>query len=123
MSDESDANTAVNPAIPPSGTGCVECEEVNGWWVHLRRCAECGHIGCCDDSLSRHASAHWRSSGHPIIQSFEPGEDWFWNYDEDAYYDGPELAPPDCRPVDETAPGPRARVPKDWMAQLQNRGD
>jgi hypothetical protein len=112
---------AVNPAVPPSGTGCVECEEVDGWWVHLRRCAECGHIGCCDDSLARHASAHWRSSGHPIIQSFEPGEDWFWNYDANEYYDGPELAPPDCRPEDETAPGPRGRVPKDWMAQLQAR--
>ena len=114
---------AVNPTIPPSGTGCFECTEVNGWWVHLRRCTACGHIGCCDDSLARHASAHWREEGHPIIRSFEPGEDWFWNYDTNEYYDGPELAPPECHPLDQTAPGPSERVPKDWMMQLQRRGD
>jgi hypothetical protein len=72
-------STAVDPTVPPSGMGCVECDAVGGWWVHLRRCAACGHIGCCDDSLARHASAHWRETGHPIIRSFEPGEDWFWN--------------------------------------------
>jgi ubiquitin-hydrolase Zn-finger-containing protein len=112
---------AVNPTIPPSGTGCVECTAHDGWWVHLRRCTACGHIGCCDDSLARHASAHWQETGHPIIRSFEPGEDWFWNYDTDQYYDGPELMPPHSRPADETVPGPRGRVPKDWMAQLQRR--
>ena len=88
----------VDPAVPPSGTGCVECDAAGGWWVHLRRCAACGHIGCCDDSLARHASAHWRETGHPIIRSFEPGEDWFWNYQTNEYYDGPELAAPHCRP-------------------------
>jgi hypothetical protein len=114
---------AVNPGIAPSGTGCVECDALNGWWVHLRRCAACGHIGCCDDSLGRHASGHWRQTGHPIIRSFEPGEDWFWNFEENQYYDGPELAPPECRPVDQTVPGPRGRVPQDWSTQLQRRGD
>ncbi len=113
----------VDPTVPPSGTGCVECNEHGGWWVHLRRCAACGHIGCCDDSLARHATAHWRATGHPIIRSFEPGEDWFWNYDANEYYDGPELAAPICRPEDETVPGPRGRVPKDWMAQLRSRPD
>jgi hypothetical protein len=82
-------STAVDPTVPPSGTGCVECDAVGGWWVHLRRCAACGHIGCCDDSLARHASAHWRETGHPIIRSFEPGEDWFWNFETNEYYDGP----------------------------------
>ena len=70
-----------------------------GWWVHLRRCATCGHIGCCDDSLAKHATAHWRASGHPIIRSFEPGEDWFWNYQADDYCEGPELAPPESHPA------------------------
>ena len=79
-------SNAVDPSVLPSGTGCAECEAAGGWWVHLRRCAACGHIGCCDDSLSRHATAHWRSSGHPIIRSFEPGEGWFWNYQTNDYY-------------------------------------
>ena len=56
--------------------GCVECEASGGWWVHLRRCAACGHIGCCDSSPSQHARAHAGGSGHPVIQSFEPGETW-----------------------------------------------
>jgi len=114
---------AVDPTVPPSGTGCVECDAAGGWWVHLRRCAACGHIGCCDDSPARHASGHWRESGHPVIRSFEPDEDWFWNFDTDDYYDGPELAAPQSRPADETVPGPRGRVPDDWMAQLQARDD
>ena len=118
-------NDAVDPSTPPSGPGCVECDAAGGWWVHLRRCAGCGHVGCCDDSPSRHAAAHWRGTGHPVIRSFEPGEDWFWNYDSDEYYvlpDGsPDLAPPLSRPVEQSVPGPRERVPKDWMAQLQRR--
>ena len=114
---------AVDPTVPPSGTGCTECEADGGWWVHLRRCAACGHVGCCDDSLARHAAAHWRSTGHPIIQSFEPGEDWFWDYSKDAYYEGPELAAPDSHPAAQTVPGPRERVPADWMAELNNRTD
>ncbi|PQE00775.1 hypothetical protein MPNTM1_02197 [Mycolicibacterium parafortuitum] len=121
MSDAADG--FVDPEVPPSGTGCAECEAAHGWWVHLRRCAACGHIGCCDDSLEKHASAHWRASGHPIIRSFEPGEDWFWNYATGQYYEGPELAPPQSRPTGETVPGPRGRVPKDWMAQLRRRGE
>ena len=49
-------------------------------WFHLRMCASCGHIGCCDSSQHRHATAHARDTGHPIIRSAEPGEDWFWSY-------------------------------------------
>ncbi|MDT5091786.1 MAG: hypothetical protein QOH60_1149 [Mycobacterium sp.] len=111
----------IDPKVPPSGIGCAECDEAGGWWFHLRRCAECGHIGCCDDSLARHATAHWRATGHPIIQSFEPGEDWFWNYDTNDYADGPELAAPTSHPDDQTVPGPRDRVPRDWMRQLRDR--
>ena len=71
----------------------------------------------------RHAAAHWRQSGHPIIRSFEPGEDWFWNYQDNQYYDGPRLAPPESRPADETVPGPRGRVPSDWAESLRRRAD
>ena len=65
------------PAIPGSA-GCKECIESGDGWVHLRLCLACGHVGCCDDSPNKHASAHYRSSGHPVIKSFEPGEDWAW---------------------------------------------
>ena len=101
----------LNPAAAPSGTGCVECEAVSGWWFHLRRCAECGHIGCCDSSPSQHASAHAKDSGHPLVRSFEPGESWFWSYPEEQFYDGPELTPPEHHPVDQPVPGPAGRVP------------
>jgi hypothetical protein len=113
--------TAVDPNMPPSGAGCAECEDAGGWWVHLRRCAACGHIGCCDDSLSRHARKHWQSSGHRIIRSFEPGEDWFWDFESNDYYEGPDLAPPQSRPADQTAPGPRGRVPRNWLGLLRQR--
>jgi Zn-finger in ubiquitin-hydrolases and other protein len=66
--------------VAPSGNGCVECLELGTQWVHLRRCTECGHIGCCDNSPGRHATGHFNSVGHPIIQSFEPREDWYWCY-------------------------------------------
>jgi Zn-finger in ubiquitin-hydrolases and other protein len=112
---------AVDPSVPPSGVGCAECEAAGGWWVHLRRCAACGHIGCCDDSLARHATKHWRDSGHPIIRSFEPGEDWFWNYESNDYYEGLDLAPPECRPADQTVPGPRGRVPRNWTDLLRRQ--
>jgi hypothetical protein len=108
----------IDPSVPPSGEGCVECEATGSWWVHLRRCAQCGHIGCCDDSLAKHATAHFRESGHPIIRSFEPGEDWFWNYATADYCDGADLAAPDCRPLTQAAPGPAERLPADWRALL-----
>jgi hypothetical protein len=109
---------AVDQEVPPSGTGCVECLEAGGWWLHLRRCAECGHIGCCDDSLSKHASAHARTSGHPVVQSFEPGEEWFWNYQTNKYLEGPRLAPPEHHPLDQPVPGPAGRVPANWQELL-----
>ena len=73
----------INPASKPSGDGCVEClASPKGWWFHLRRCAKCGHIGCCDSSPSQHASKHAAATGHLIIASFEPGEDWFYDYEK-----------------------------------------
>ena len=84
----------VDPSVPPSGTGCAECDASGGWWVHLRRCTQCGHIGCCDSSPSQHASAHAAATGHPVIRSFEPGESWFWNFrTQEMYESGPALAP------------------------------
>ena len=105
----------INPSVPPSGDGCVECLAESGWWLNLRRCAQCGHIGCCDSSPSQHASKHARAEGHPIITSFEPGEDWFWSFDLDAAVDGAELAPPLHHPLDQPKPGPAGRVPANWQ--------
>lgn len=70
-----------------SGDGCVECLQAGTRWVHLRRCASCGHVGCCDNSPGRHATAHFRGSGHPVVQSFEPGEDWYWCYADDLVFE------------------------------------
>jgi Zn-finger in ubiquitin-hydrolases and other protein len=108
----------IDPSVPPSGTGCVECDASGGWWVHLRRCAQCGHVGCCDQSPSQHATAHWKATGHPVMQSFEPGEDWFWNYETEEAFDGPRLAPPRHHPADQPVPGPAGRVPRDWRFHI-----
>jgi hypothetical protein len=108
----------IDPTIPPSGTGCVECLEAGGWWLHLRRCAECGHIGCCDTSPSQHATAHAKSMQHSIIRSFEPGENWFWDYDSEQFYEGPALAPPEHHPETQPVPGPAGQVPGDWERHL-----
>ncbi len=108
----------IDPSVPPSGTGCVECLVTDGWWFHLRRCASCGHIGCCDSSPSQHAQGHARASGHPVVASFEPGELWFWDYATNEYIDGPDLTPPHHHPLDQPVPGPAGRVPRDWVGQL-----
>ena len=108
----------IDPNVPPSGPGCVECEANGGWWLHLRRCAQCGHVGCCDSSPSRHATAHWRGTGHPVVRSFEPGETWFWNFDLQDGVEGPDLAPPVSHPVEQGTPGPAGRVPQHWTREL-----
>lgn len=111
----------LDPTATPSGTGCLECEAGDGpgWWFHLRRCAACGHIGCCDSSPGRHGTRHAREAGHPLLTSFEPGENWFWNIETDQYYEGPEPAPPTAHPMSQPTPGPRGKVPEDWMRQLR----
>jgi hypothetical protein len=111
-------SNAIDPTVPPSGPGCVECLGAGGWWFHLRRCTQCGHIGCCDTSPSQHASKHAAETGHPIIRSFEPGEDWFWDFTTDSYALGPELAEPAHHPLDQPVPGPEGMVPADWRRHL-----
>ena len=109
----------INAASKPSGNGCMEClASPEGWWFHLRRCAECGHIGCCDSSPSQHASRHATEAGHPIIASFEPGEDWFYDYERQAMIEGAKLLPPHSHPKNQSVPGPAGRVPTDWESLL-----
>jgi len=114
MNDTQEFDTRVKP----SGTGCVECEAQGSWWFHLRRCALCGHIGCCDSSPNQHATKHFEETGHPAIQSFEPGESWFWNFERQSEVEGPKLAAPHHHPANQPVPGPRDRVPDNWQELL-----
>ena len=66
--------------VPDKIAGCEDCLAIGGAWVHLGMCMSCGRIGCCDSSPNRHATRHADESGHPIIRSAEPGEDWIWCY-------------------------------------------
>ena len=66
--------------LPASVEGCEDCLRAGSKWLHLRICLTCGHIGCCDSSPNRHATAHHQATSHPIIRSIEPGEDWSWCY-------------------------------------------
>jgi uncharacterized UBP type Zn finger protein len=69
--------------LPDQVEGCEECLAQGTRWVHLRMCQSCGHIGCCDNSIGKHATAHWNQTSHPIIRSAEPGEDWSWCYPDE----------------------------------------
>jgi len=68
---------------PTSPQGCEECLATGGRWVHLRLCLSCGHVGCCDSSPNKHATAHFHATAHPLVRSFQPGEDWVWCYVDD----------------------------------------
>ena len=78
MSEECTHLDQIVVGVEPSGDGCKECMETGGRWMHLRRCAVCGHIGCCDSSPGKHATKHAHETGHAIMQSYEPGEDWLY---------------------------------------------
>lgn len=70
----------IQDVTPSSEAGCEECLKMGDKWVHLRLCMTCGHVGCCDKSKNKHATRHYHATDHPIIMSFEPGEDWLWCY-------------------------------------------
>jgi uncharacterized UBP type Zn finger protein len=72
--------------VPGEVEGCEECLASGGSWVHLRMCQTCGHIGCCDNSPGRHATGHHQQTGHPIIRSAEPGEQWSWCYADELMF-------------------------------------
>ncbi|GGX56253.1 UBP-type zinc finger domain-containing protein [Streptomyces minutiscleroticus] len=71
-----DALPAVDPE--PLSDTCRECQEAGTHPVQLRLCLECGHVGCCDSSPLQHATEHYKQTGHPVMRTFEPGEDWRW---------------------------------------------
>ncbi|MDX1659058.1 MAG: cyclic nucleotide-binding domain-containing protein [Nitriliruptorales bacterium] len=66
---------------PSYDEGCPDCREAGDTWVHLRYCNTCGKVGCCDDSKNRHARQHANGTGHVVVRSLEPGEDWAWCYE------------------------------------------
>jgi Zn ribbon nucleic-acid-binding protein len=74
--------------VTPSGPGCEDCLAAGRHdWVHLRLCMECGHVGCCDQSPGKHATKHNHATHHPILRSFEPGEEWFYCYPDDVMFE------------------------------------
>ena len=79
--------------VTPSSDGCEDCIKIGGTWVNLRLCMSCGHVGCCDSSPNRHATAHFLSTSHPLVRSYEPGQDWWWCYADEVGFEV-EGAPP-----------------------------
>lgn len=75
----------IRDVVPSVSNGCEDCLRIGGTWVHLRMCLICGHAGCCDNSPNRHATAHFRTTGHPLIESLEPGESWMYCYLDDVF--------------------------------------
>jgi uncharacterized UBP type Zn finger protein len=75
----------VRDVQPKTPDGCEECLASGDEWVHLRLCLECGHVGCCDDSINKHATKHFQKTKHPVMRSFEPGENWGFCYVENLF--------------------------------------
>lgn len=84
--------------VTPSGEGCEDCLSIGSEWMHLRLCMACGHVGCCDESPNRHATAHWHETQHPIIRSFEPDESWYWCYPDELTFELESAQPPSANP-------------------------
>jgi hypothetical protein len=74
-------------SVKPRTNGCEECLKIGQSWVHLRLCKECGHVGCCDSSIGKHATKHFHAVKHPIMQSIERGEDWYWCYVDELMFE------------------------------------
>jgi len=86
MAGCSHLDTIEYPEPPATVAGCAECLKIGSPWIHLRLCTACGGVHCCDDSPNRHATAHHAATGHPVIRSAEPGEDWFWCYEDEVAF-------------------------------------
>ena len=80
-------------AVTPASLGCEECLASGDSWVHLRLCRTCGHVGCCDDSLNRHANKHYLDTGHPIIEGYDPPDGWGWCYPDKRIIELPDQTP------------------------------
>ncbi|MDB5392736.1 MAG: hypothetical protein JWM91_242 [Rhodospirillales bacterium] len=85
--------------VRPSARGCEECLKAGSPWVHLRLCRTCGHVGCCDDSPNRHATAHYHATSHPIIEGYDPPEGWGWCYPDEFVFDLGDNTTPQLGPI------------------------
>jgi hypothetical protein len=82
--------------VHPSARGCEECLKIGQEWVHLRICRTCGHVGCCDQSIGKHATKHFHATRHPIMEGYDPPEGWGWCYVDDLFIDlGSNTTPQD----------------------------
>lgn len=86
MASCSHLDTVEHLELPAEVPGCEDCLKTGDTWVHLRMCQACGHIGCCDSSPNRHATAHFRANAHPVVRSAQPGEDWSWCYVDEVMF-------------------------------------
>ena len=87
MSKEACEHFSEIRVVTPAANGCQECMAAGDSWRHLRLCLTCGHVGCCDNSKNKHATQHFLETGHPIVKSFEPGQDWGWCFVDRLYFD------------------------------------
>ena len=85
--------------VTPSARGCEECLKIGSRWLHLRLCRTCGHVGCCDQSPHRHATAHFDAVGHPIIEGYDPPEGWGWCYIDELFFDLTDRMTPQLGPI------------------------
>jgi MFS family permease len=92
-----DAVRAADGPPAPGDDGCHECLRTGRPYRELRMCQTCGHVGCCDSSPGRHAAAHHAETGHPLVRSFEPGEDWYWCYPDERLFEVAGGAPAPSR--------------------------
>ena len=81
------SHTSSIAEVTPSAQGCEECLKTGSWWVHLRICRTCGHVGCCDQSPNKHATAHFQATRHPIIEGYDPPEGWGYCYEDEVFLD------------------------------------
>jgi uncharacterized UBP type Zn finger protein len=87
MSEECSHLSQIQNVKPKTPEGCEDCLKISDNWVHLRLCETCGHVGCCDSSKNKHATMHFHATSHPIVKSFEPGEEWGYCYADDLFFE------------------------------------
>jgi hypothetical protein len=93
------SHTASISVVTPSARGCEECLETGSWWLHLRICRTCGHVGCCDQSPNKHATAHFHGTTHPIIEGYDPPEGWAYCYVDEVFLELGEDTTPQLGPI------------------------
>lgn len=86
-------DTIDESSMPSLAYGCSDCLAIGSSWVHLRMCSACGHIGCCNSSPRKHATAHHDKTDHPLIRSYEPREEWYYCYEDGLTFERPGAPP------------------------------